>query len=213
MKFRSRILILSSLAITMSLVIITLSTFALFTDNIRITHHLQAGTLDATLKRVKLEYNILASSGYLKEMKSDDILDLSNTTSNKLNVFGISDETLLVPGNYYDATFELSNNGDVAFKYWIEVFTNDDVLSDLAGQMEIKVTTYDKSGFEKEHTAFISEGLFIGSETLPLGELTINNESVRFKVKITFIDSVLNNDAKSDKVNFDIIVYAVQSIN
>ena len=213
MKFRSRILILSSLAITLSLVIITLSTFALFTDTIRITHHLQAGTLDVSLKRVNLEYNVLDSSGYLKEMKSDEILDLSNTSTNKVNVFGINEETLLVPGNYYEATLELSNNGDVAFNYWIEIFSNDDVLTELAGQMEIKVTTYDKSGFEKEHIAFISDGLFVGSETFPLGELTKNCEAVRFKVKITFIDNVLNNDAKGDKVNFDIIVYAVQSIN
>lgn len=213
MKFKSRILILSSLAITLSLILITLSTFALFTDNIYITHHLQAGTLEASLKRVNLEYNVLDSRGYLTNMKSDEILDLSDTSTNKLNVFGISDETLLVPGNFYEATLELSNNGNVAFKYWIEIISNDEILSDLAGQMEIKVTTYDKSSLEKEYTAFISDGLFVGNEVFPLGELTTNDNTVKFKVKITFIDSILNNNAKEDKVNFDIIVYAVQSIN
>lgn len=213
MKFKSRILILSSLAITLSLILITLSTFALFTDNIYITHHLQAGTLEASLKRVNLEYNVLDSNGYLTNMKSDEILDLSDTSTNKLNVFGISDETLLVPGNFYEATLELSNNGNVAFKYWIEIISNDEILSDLAGQMEIKVTTYDKSSLEKEYTAFISDGLFVGNEVFPLGELTTNDNTVKFKVKITFIDSILNNNAKEDKVNFDIIVYAVQSIN
>lgn len=212
MKFRSRILILSSLTIALSLVLIIMSTYALFTDTISITHHLQAGTLDISLKRTNLEYNVLDSSGYLKTIENNEIIDLSNTSTNKLNVFGIDNNTLIVPGNFYLATLELSNNGNVAFKYWIEIISNDEVLRDLANQLEVKVITYNE-GKIKEHTSLISDGLFVGCETSPLGELSINDELVNFQVKITFLDSSLNNLAQGDKVNFDIIVYAVQVVD
>ena len=41
----------------------------------------------------------------------------------------------------------------------------------------------------------------------------LNASPLNFDIKISFIDSTLNNSAQNDSVNFDIIVHAVQKIN
>ena len=72
---------------------------------------------------------------------------------------------------------------------------------------------YDEELNKTEYKAFLKEGLVIGSEKIPLGEMGLNASPLNFDIKISFIDSTLNNSAQNDSVNFDIIVHAVQKIN
>lgn len=212
MNSRSKILVLASLVITTCLVLITLSTYALFTDTLTIGHHLQAGSLDLELKRVSLKYNYLNSDGYLVDEKNNEIVDFTNTSINNENIFDIKKDTLIVPGSYFEASMQLDNKGTVAFVYWIEVLLKDDIASDIANQLEVLITTYNEELNKTEYKAYLKEGLIIGSETTPLGEMSTNSSPVNFTIKISFIDSTLNNSAQNDSVNFDITVHAVQVI-
>lgn len=213
MNNRSKVLVLASLVITTCLVLITLSTYALFTDTINIGHHLQAGSLNIGLKRINLKYNYLNSDGYLVDVENNKIVDFTNTSTNDSNIFDINNDTLIVPGSYYHASMQLENKGSVSFIYWIEIIIKDEIASDLASQLEIIVTTYDEELNKTEYKAFLKEGLVIGSEKIPLGEMGLNASPLNFDIKISFIDSTLNNSAQNDSVNFDIIVHAVQKIN
>lgn len=212
MKKRSRFLVLSSLIIATCLLMITIGTFALFTDNISIHHHLEAGTLNATLERTHLKYNLLENTGYLVEKENTELIDFSKTTTINRNIFDIDSGTLIVPGSFYQASLRLSNNGNVAFKYWIELNSIDEDLQKLASQIEITITTYNELGLENEYKAYLNEGLSIGNIDNPLGEIATNSQPVNFKVKITFIDNEFNNEAKNNKVNFDLTVCAVQVV-
>ena len=213
MNNRSKVLVLASLVIATCLVLITLSTYALFTDTINIGHHLQAGSLNIGLKRINLKYNYLNSDGHLVDVENNKIVDFTNTSTNDSNIFDINNDTLIVPGSYYNASMQLENKGSVAFIYWIEIIIKDEIASDLASQLEIIVTTYDEELNKTEYKAFLKEGLVIGSEKIPLGEMGLNSSPLNFDIKISFIDSTLNNSAQNDSVNFDIIVHAVQKIN
>ena len=213
MRNRSKVLVLASLVIATCLVLITLSTYALFTDTITIGHHLQAGSLNIGLKRTNLKYNYLSSDGYLVDVENDKIVDFTNTLTNDSNIFDINNDTLIVPGSYYQASMQLENKGSVAFIYWIEVVIKDEIASDLASQLKIVVTTYDEKLNKTKYKAFLKEGLVIGSEETPIGEMGLNDSPINFDIKIAFIDSTLNNSAQNDSVNFDIIVHAVQKIN
>ena len=210
MNSKSKILVLASLVITTCLVLITLSTYALFTDTIVINHHLQAGSLDLELKRVGLKYNYLNSDGYLVDKENNQIVDFSNTSTSKNNIFDIQNETLIIPGSYYNASLQLKNKGTVAFIYWIEVVLKDENISNLSNQLEVVITTYDELLNKTEYKAFLNEGLVIGNEINPLGEMSTNDSPLNFDIKITFIDHKLNNSAQNENVNFDIIVHAVQ---
>lgn len=206
----SRNLVLSSLVIMMCLVLMTLSTFALYTDTITINQHLQSGTLDIELKRTSLKYNYLNKDGYFVEKENNEIIDFSKTSTNNKNIFNINKKTQIVPGSYYNASMELINKGSVAFVYWIEVVLLDDYYNDLSKQLEIIVTTYDLDLNKKEYIAKLNEGLILGNETKPLGEMLVKDSPLKFDIKITFIESELNNNAQNQNVNFDIIVHAVQ---
>ena len=104
---------------------------------------------------------------------------------------------------------KLSNEGTVAFGYWIEVDFKDQQASALAEQMKVIITTYDENGNEVLKEAYLKDGLAVGSETAYFGQLAVN-ASANFKVKVVFENLTNNNDAQNKEANFDLIVHAVQ---
>lgn len=211
MNCKSIKLVLSSMVILMCLILITLSTFALYTETILINQHLQSGTLDIELKRTNLKYNYLSENGYFVEKENFEIIDFSNTYTTRNNIFDITEKTLIIPGSYFNASMKLYNKGNVPFIYWIEVVLKDYKDNILASQLEVIVTIYDNLD-KKEYISNLDEGLILGNEVNPLGEMMVNSSPLKFDIKITFIDSISNNNAKNENVNFDIIVHAVQKI-
>lgn len=205
-----KIISLSSFVLVLCLLVISLGTYSLFSQTISAKTHLQAGVLDAKLERTNLKYNELDSFGLLVDVENSERKDFTNTNVNEENIFGVKDGNYIVPGSYYEATMLLTNEGDVAFDYWLEVSLKDGFNTDLKGQIKVTVTTYEE-GKEIESISYLKDGLEVGSEILPLDSLLVD-ESEKFKVKIEFEHSDMNNYAMEEEIEFDLIVYAVQRL-
>lgn len=208
MTTKKRSVLLSVMTLVLCLALVAGGTYALFSDQVTLTNHLEAGTLDITLTRTNLVTTSLnAETGFLVETENPDDVDFSNPTNK--NVFDITDETLIVPGCMYSAEMQIANNSDVAFGYWLEIVFDDTVDLTLAEQLKITVTTVDenKSISKMLNT---SAGL-IGTEADPVGVLAKTGAAL-FTITVEFcdLDHSVNNNAKRKTFDFDVVVHAVQ---
>lgn len=206
-------------AIALEVAVLAAGTYALFTDTVTVSHHLQAGRLEATLTRKTLVGNTIDSKGYLSTYEGEKDVDFS--AANSKNAFDLED-VLIVPGMYREATMELSNGGDVAFSYWIEIVlitptdAKDVAFSD---QLLVSVTTQNTgAGMSLTEQSIKNDGkkITIGSQASPVGVVELTT-SQTFSVKVEFKDyggeiDNANNSAKNGELQFDMIVYAVQVV-
>lgn len=207
MTSKKRSVLLSVLTITLSLALVAGGTYALFTDQVTLTNHLRAGTLDITLERTNLvSLSLDSETGFLVGRENPTDEDFSNADSKK-NVFDMTDQTLIVPGCWYSAEMRITNNSDVAFGYWLEIVFDDKEDLEIADQLKVTVTTVNGT---TETELSKSNGL-IGSETAPIATLAKTGSQL-FTVRVEFsdLDDEINNSAKSQAVKFDVIVHAVQ---
>ena len=194
------------MTLALCLALIASGTYALFSDEVRLTNHLQAGTLDITLTRNSLTTKSLdQTTGFLTEATKTDPVDFSNPTNK--NIFDITDDTLIVPGSYYSAEMQITNNSDVAFGYWLEIVFDGTVDLTLAEQIKITVTTSD--GAKSISTTLDKSKGLIGEEASPI-EVLAKSGSTLFTISVEFSDLGNNNDAKNKTFEFDVIVHAVQ---
>ncbi|MBQ8496562.1 MAG: hypothetical protein IJ489_03795 [Clostridia bacterium] len=207
---RKRVLLVSGAIILLCITIIAGMTFALFTDEEAVNNHLKAGDLDITLIRTNLKSTRLTERGFLETVTDDTDKDFTNNKDE--NVFGLDGE-LIVPLSEYEADLTLTNKGDVAFKYGIQIVLGEDSDPDLAEQLEVTVTVNNADGTTE--TKRLNEGLGIGSNAQTFGLLAVGDDC-DFSVKVKFLDDrkyedeFENNDAQGDDVYFDLVVYAVQ---
>lgn len=206
-----KIIFLSSFVLVLCLLIISLGTYGLFSQEVKIESHLQAGTLNVKLERTCLKYNNLNENGLLEELENKERVDFTKTTSDDKNIFDLSNTDYIVPGSYYEATMLLTNEGDVAFDYWIKIDLKDGFDSHLRNQIKVTVLTY-QDGIEIETIGYLDDNLEVGNESLPLDSILVG-EHKSFIVKVEFIHSSMNNSAMEEEVNFDLTVYAVQKTN
>lgn len=230
---RMRSLLISGAVVILALSIVVGMTWALFTDTITIEHHLKSGDLDITLMRTKLTTTYLDNAdGYLKDVTSTTPVNFSSTgTGYGENVFDLTDDTLVVPGSKYVAEMQITNNSDVAFRYWVEVVykivdadgnvianPTEDINAHLGNQVRVIVAT--TNGTE---TAKLKDSITKWSETNFVGILEKkdaaeqNHFTEKFTVSIEFLDDYVytdlgidNDDAKDLQVKFDLVVHAVQ---
>lgn len=218
MTTKQKSLLLSTLLLVLCLALVAGGTYALFSDKVVLTNHLEAGTMDITLKRVNLITNELdPTTGYLKEGGTDETVDFSTPTDR--NIFDLAEGALLVPTSSYTAVMEITNDAatsDVAFGYWFEIKFYDTTSAEFADQLTVTVTTnYGVEGEEVEHTVKLTDGqTFIGSDSELVGtlDLTAANKTETFAVSVTFEDLENNNDVKGKKVSFDLVVHAIQVV-
>ena len=223
---KKRALLVSGAIILLCMCIIVGMTYALFTDTQTVTNHLKAGDMKITLKRVELTKKTLDASGYLAETQvqkaTDSPVDFTNPTDE--NVFDLTTVNgevteLIVPGSKFVAKMQIENHSDVAFGYWIEIVCTDKTSgADLAEQL--KVTVVSEKG--TSNTVSIGDGLVVGGAGNYVDKVGIDSASnvSNFTVTVEFKDegfkfengvlSSVNNGAKSENLNFDLIVYAVQ---
>ena len=207
MTIKHRSVLMSVVTLVLSLSLAAGGTYALFSDGVTLTTHLQAGTLDITLTRTHLTTVLLdGETGLL--VKTQDESDVDFSDPSEQNVFGISDETRLVPGCSYAAELQITNNADVAFGYWLEIVIDDAKGLDLADQLSVTVIT---ANGKAESPLNACLGL-IGTQTQPIGVLA-KTESETFTVCVAFLDlgGEQNNAAKSQNLHFDVVVHAVHS--
>jgi hypothetical protein len=214
---RKRVLLVSSSVILLCLSVIVGMTWALFSDTVDMNHHLKAGTLNITLERTKLSGVALdPATGYLVPLADlyDDPKYLEKPkdfSDTKDNVFELTTDTRVIPGTNYVAEMEITNNSDVAFVYWVEIQYNQKKSDpNFAQQVEVIVDT-DLTSVKGEKRATLNNGLFVGSETKPIGTLA-KGESAEFSVKVEFemLAHAQNDLAQNKDVDFDLVVHAVQ---
>lgn len=193
--------------ITCSTLVIA-GTYAMFSDDVVVTNHLQAGTLKATMVRTAHSYSILDNQGYLVETKvENESVNFKDIT----NMFDLPQTALIVPQSKLSASFKLQNNDTVAFNYSVEIVLNDGNGNpitiaendyNLAQQIDVKLT-----GLTGTHT-LADTGLKVeGTETVEVGQ------SVEFKFDLNFIDDdLINNFVQNKDCNFDLVVHATQAI-
>lgn len=204
MTRKRRSVLMSVMTVMLCLTLIAGGTYALFSDQVTLTTHLKAGTLDITLHRVNLKTLVLDNdTGYLTDKTSTEIVDFSRPTNR--NVFDIDSNHKIVPGCTYDATLKLTNSTDVAFLYWVEIINRDLSGVDLADQLRVSV----KVGEGDKVSEILSDGLSVGSASNPIGVLA-KTDSASFVVGLEFLDLPNNNSAKGQSLNFDVVVHAVQ---
>ena len=205
---KKRSVLMSALTLMLCLALVASGTYALFSDQVTLKNHLQAGTLDITLIRTNLKtLSLDNTTGFLVETENAEDVDFSAPTTR--NVFDITDETLVVPGCVYNAEMQIKNNSDVAFGYWLEIVFDDTVDLTLAEQLKITVTTVDGN---KSISGMLDQNKgLIGAEADPIGILA-KTGSALFTVSVEFcnLDHSVNNNAKLTSFEFDIIVHAVQ---
>lgn len=199
--------------IILCLAVVVGMTWALFTDIQNVTNHLKAGDLKITLKRVELLKTTLNSAGYLFTPDEPDktVVDFTNPTDD--NVFDIGSTEKIVPGTKFSAKMKIENNSDVAFVYWIEIVCKDKTNgADLAKQLKVTVNTGNGSKSD-----FVGNGLTVkGENDGYVGSIEVGKADT-FTVTVEFLDSdiasnkITDNDlAKSEKIDFDLVVHAVQ---
>ena len=208
MKRRAKTLVLSCMTIVMSVMVLIAGSVALFSEDNKMQTHLIAGKLDARLERVALVTTKLDEKGYLKEVteqtESDKPVPFTDKTTE--NVFGLGSDEKIVPCTVLTATLKLSNDGDVAFGYWVEIVAQKGYeTSELAKQMKVTVTPENGVATEK----YLSEGLTIGSTDDVIGIVELS-KAITFTVQIKFEDRTDNNSAQSAEAIFDLVVHATQ---
>ncbi len=216
---KRKTLLLSILTLCICTVLVAGGTFALFTDQVTVNNHLQAGNLTVGLYRTAYKENTLDANGYLKEtvvlaqdneliveggnVKSD--MDLTDEETEWL--FSINNA---VPQSYYQADLDVVNKGSVAFDYGMKIVMTSGEETALADQIEITVTY----GDGQVKTFVLSE---YATNAVNLGILT-TEQSGRFTVKAEFVDygnalDNANNAAQNQTVEFYVQVFATQRVS
>lgn len=210
MTTKKRSVLLSVMTLVLCLALVAGGTYALFSDQVTMTNHLEAGTLDITLTRTNLVTESLDDeTGFLVEATSTEVVDFSNPTTR--NVFDIDGDELIVPSCSYTATMSIANNSDVAFGYWLEIVFSDEANLELADQLQVTVTTVDGTTETEWLDEVLSESAgLLGSAEAPMGILA-KTKSAPFTISVEFIsDDDVNNDAQAQGLDFDLVVHAVQ---
>lgn len=214
---RSSIILTSCVVILLCVSIISGMSYALFTDSGRARNHLRAGKLDIVLTRTDLEYTFLNQDGELEIVRDTTDVDFTSTTKN--NIFGVDPESaLFVPTGYYEAELQISNNGNVAFDYTVELTLVGNVTP---MSQQIKATVIHPDGSTESKMLSELQG---NSLVLSTGKMKVTDKPETFRVRIEMLDDVEynanrlpgqpainNNLAQTRTMGFDINISAVQA--
>lgn len=200
--YTKKILAISCVIIMLCTTLIVGASYALFNETVSVGNHLQAGNLDADLTRTNLKFAVLDTNGVLVDHEDGEDVDFTGTTNK--NIFGLTGDQKIVPGSYFEAEMDLSNNGTVAFDYDVEIKILGE-SNELAEQLKVTVTTANGS-----ETFMLSE--INGKYVVSSGRMYINS-SASFTVRVEFVDGAANNDAQDQSCAFDLVVTAVQATN
>ena len=207
MSKRISVITFSCLIVLCCIVMIIVGTYALFSDEVKVTNHLQAGNLDVSLYRTQLTSTTLTSSGILNTSDPDNSrIEFTEATSE--NIFGLTENSIIVPGCSFTAKLSLENNGKIAANYYLQFVLDSDSNDNLASQIEITVKT---AKGEEKHLLSELNGTTFGSESSPIGTLLVGGTS-EFTVTVTFksLDNATNDLAQGKSIDVDMIVHAVQ---
>lgn len=202
-KNKTRVLLLSCALVVCILALLIGVTYALFSDKALVKNHLDAGELKITLERTKLTATRLNADGLLETKAADtSVVDFTGTT--KENLFSLGSNEKTAPGCSYSAEMRISNVGDVAFIYWVEIVLGE-ADAELASQLTVTVTDGNKTATQK-----LSDGLVLGED----GGIAVvlAGKSANFTITVSFDNLKEDNSAQTQEVEFDVIVHALQKV-
>lgn len=187
-------LVAACIAVLLSISAIVGGTFALFTGEASVSNNvLKAGSLGVKLERTSLQSTYLDSTGILIE--GQDVADspYKDFTKSEENVFGLTDTDVIVPCSSYTATMLITNTGSVAFDFTasLQITDNDQNLK-LSEQVTLKLL--DMNGNE------LSNGtVYAGT-----------NNTLAFKVVLTFNDLTTNNSVMNAGAKVNLLISCTQ---
>lgn len=212
---RPKAIILSLVVIVLCMLLIVGGTFALFTDKVALSNHLQAGTLKITLIRTAHSYKILDNKGYLATTAVDN--ETKNVEDEDfVNAFDLPSGALIAPQSELSATFKIQNKDTVAFNYSVEL-----IVKDSAGEI-LEIADFTELNRQLKLELIDASGNTVsrnGDTNSPANSITVSGADVvevggfeTFTVKLTFIDdTTINNLAQDKNAYFDIVVSATQA--
>ncbi len=180
--------------------------YGLYDETVSTQTHLVAGSLKATLERVKLTTYNIGSDGNFTTVVDDTVKDFS--TGTKDSIFGITATTVAAPGSTFTAEMRIANGGDVAFYYYLETFYNA-VVSDQTFASMLQLTVSSEEGGQRE--VRLVDGFASGDDTT-IGSVDVG-ETETFTVTLKFLDDTNNNKVENKFVLFDLCIHAVQKID
>lgn len=202
MTKKTKIIISSASAAVICILAIVISVFLLTRGGG--VDHLQAEGSGLTLIRNKLTFPVRNEWGESVNVVDDDRADF--TDPNNENIFGLSGNVKMFPGDKYSAEMEIFNESKSAFDYWIEIKPKGE-LNEFAKQIRVTVEPEEKSGWAKKQ-ATLDKGLTFGSGSAPVARV-LSGGSSKFAVTLEFIhNSDLNGSAQNLPSAFDLVVYA-----
>ena len=200
-KKKYRRLLLSCVTILMCLSALVALAYILFTDNIKLVNHLNAGDLEVTLTRTNLTGKVFGPDGQLRDYSNNAHIDFSNPNDD--NLFDLYKDAYIVPGVEYRAEMLVTNNGSTTFGYYIEIIVSEDSSPELCEQLYITITSGDRQ------VSGTLADLYLGTETDFISVIEANGSST-FDIEIIFKDNDNSNAAMDKTVYFDLVVNAVQ---
>lgn len=206
MNKRLRIIILGLVMIILCMGVLAQGTYALYTDEVKVSNHIESGYLNVTLIRDKLTSYKLNDEGFLEEVVDDQNISFSDSSNNDKNIFGLTKNDRVVPLSSYKADMIISNCSDVAFGYYLEIKVDEKHNTELFKQLDVSVIANGKEYKLEENS------LYIGSENAFLDVLAVGTEKT-FSVEITFKNLDNNNDAMNSETLIDLYVHAVQKVS
>lgn len=205
---KMRVLLVACLTLAIASATAVVATYALWSSDVTVSNHLQAGTLSAELSRTGWSRNELDETGRLTVTNSPtDAPPVSYPSTDEENIFGLTEAAKMAPGAWCEADMTLKNGGDVAFGFWVEIVLQEDADPALAAQLTVTVT----HGTTATEPVPLSSGLSVGSAAQPVAEVN-KGQSLPFTVRVTFEDDDNNNAARTKNVKFDLIIHAVQAV-
>lgn len=163
--------------------------------------HLRGGA-DLTLTRESLQIRGLNDQGYLEEVSDFNSTDF--TKANDKNVFGVTGDTVMLPGCAFAADMTVRSEKGKPFSYWLGIELNGEP-NELMRRLKITVTV----GGGEPKSAYLGEEFSIGNEGEPLARITDGAES-SFTVRVEFDRNVTDGgNAQNEWAVFDLVVYAV----
>lgn len=210
---RNRILLLSASIILVCCCLIIGGTYALFTEEARISNHLKAGNLTATLTRQSYSYTYLDGNGVMQTVNStaaEEDMDFSD--ANAANFFGLQNNKIdIVPGCKFEAVFSLGNAGTTAFNYAfsIEYSTeNDSNSKKLAELLDVEIGKINGTTRTKIAGGKLNNITFVDS-SYNADHIIVGGETTNFYVVVS-LPHATTTEVENGQVYFDFVVSAEQ---
>ncbi len=205
MQKKTKLLMLSLAAVTVSATVVAGGTYALFTGRTTVNNHLKAGNLTIGLQRTTYTAYVPDEQGFMAEVENATPVDL---TKNAAPVFSVEGA---VPGCWYLAKVAVSNEGSVAFEYGLRILWEEEKATkeEKLFADQIVITVYYGNNLEK---SFPLDECAKQENEVDLGVL-LKGAKETFKVKAAFLNANNNDDVQGASLAFDLQVFATQYVN